>query len=91
MTYPLRDTANVAMAAGTVAGLGTLLACVGPSAAVSVGAGGLALGASTVLATALGAQLSAGVGSADVPVMITGESLRHRDQVTVSRVTTCSN
>lgn len=39
--------------------------------ATGSGAAAVALGASTVAATALGAQLAGGVGSADLPVMIT--------------------
>ena len=68
LAYPMRDTVNVALAGGSLLGLGTLLGCVGAAAPVTVGTGALALGCSTVLATVLGAQLSAGVGSADVPV-----------------------
>ena len=66
LEYPGRDAVTVGLATSSAAALGAMLA--DPT---NTATGVAALGGATGLATALGWQLTAGVGGADVPVAIT--------------------
>lgn len=66
LAYTGKDAVNVALAGGTVSSLAWML-----SDPLNADTGAAALLTSSALATALGWHITAGVGSADVPVAIT--------------------